>query len=278
MDEQNQPKKRGCFFYGCAFALVGGGIFAAALIGLFLYGKSIIGPTADDYLQHIDKNEYTQAYAMTSTAFKAATSEAQFTAFAQRMQQTFGTCQSKTLDGIAANTTLGKSTSVMNYSAQFTKGAATLTFNLIKEDGVWKIERVDYKSPLLQTPAAPESPTAPETPAENPAPETSAPPKDSVKAEKPDVPEKAPLTGSISKIGQAASVEPQANVDVVLTKMGDSKIMTIKLVRDLTGLGLKDAKDLVESLPHTLKTGVAREDAERMKRQFETLHATVEFK
>lgn len=275
MDEQNPspPKQRGCFFYGCAFAFVGAGIFAAAIIGLYFYGKSIIGPTADDYLQHIDKNEFTQAYAMTSTAFKQATSEAQFTAFAQRMQQTLGPCQSKSMDGVAANTTLGKTTSVVNYSAQFAKGAATLTFNLIKEDGVWKIERVDYKSPLLQAPATPE------TPAEIPTtPETSTPPKDSVKAETPETPAKGPLTGSIAKIGQAASVEPQANVDVILTKMGDSKIMTIKLVRDITGLGLKDAKDLVESLPHTLKTGVAREDAEKMKRQFESLHGTVEFK
>jgi len=271
VDEQNQPKQRGCVFYGCAFAFVGAGIFAAAIIGLYFYGRSIIGPTADDYLQHIDKSEFTQAYAMTSSGFQQATSETQFVAFAQRMQQTFGACQSKTMNGVSANTTPGKTTSVVTYSAVFEKGAATLTFNLVKESGNWKIERVDYQSPLLQAPATPETPPEKEKPA---LPESEAPPKDSVKAESP----KAPLTGSIAKVGQAASVEPQANVDVVLTKVGDSKIMTIKLVREITGLGLKEAKDLVESLPHTLKTSVAREDAERMKRQFEALHATVDFK
>jgi large subunit ribosomal protein L7/L12 len=76
----------------------------------------------------------------------------------------------------------------------------------------------------------------------------------------------------------AAAEEESATVDVVLTGAGDKKIQVIKVVRALTNLGLKEAKDLVDGAPNTVKEGVAREEADQMKTQLEEAGATVELK
>jgi large subunit ribosomal protein L7/L12 len=76
----------------------------------------------------------------------------------------------------------------------------------------------------------------------------------------------------------AGAAEEQSTFDVVLTGAGDKKIQVIKVVRALTNLGLKEAKDLVDGAPNPVKEGVAREEAEQMKTQLEEAGATVELK
>jgi large subunit ribosomal protein L7/L12 len=76
----------------------------------------------------------------------------------------------------------------------------------------------------------------------------------------------------------AAAAEEQSAFDVVIASAGDKKIQVIKVVRALTNLGLKEAKDLVDGAPNTVKEGVAREEAEQMKTQLEEAGATVELK
>jgi large subunit ribosomal protein L7/L12 len=76
----------------------------------------------------------------------------------------------------------------------------------------------------------------------------------------------------------AAAVEEKTAFDVVLTSAGAQKINVIKVVRELTGLGLKEAKDLVEGAPKPVKTGVAKEEAETMKKKLTEAGATVEVK
>ena len=76
----------------------------------------------------------------------------------------------------------------------------------------------------------------------------------------------------------AAPVEEKTEFDVVLKAAGASKLNVIKVVRELTGLGLKDAKDLVEGAPKTLKEGASKEDAEAIKAKLTEAGATVELK
>jgi large subunit ribosomal protein L7/L12 len=76
----------------------------------------------------------------------------------------------------------------------------------------------------------------------------------------------------------APAAEEQTAFDVVLTAAGDKKIQVIKVVRALTGLGLKEAKDLVDSAPKPVKEGVAREEADSVKSQLEEAGASVEVK
>lgn len=76
----------------------------------------------------------------------------------------------------------------------------------------------------------------------------------------------------------AAAVEEKTAFDVVLAAAGAQKINVIKVVRELTGLGLKEAKDLVEGAPKPVKTGVSKEDAEGMKKKLTEAGATVEVK
>jgi large subunit ribosomal protein L7/L12 len=76
----------------------------------------------------------------------------------------------------------------------------------------------------------------------------------------------------------ADAVEEKDAFDVVLTAAGDQKINVIKEVRAITGLGLKEAKDMVEGAPKTLKEGVKKEEAEAMKTQLEAAGAKVELK
>ena len=77
---------------------------------------------------------------------------------------------------------------------------------------------------------------------------------------------------------EAAAVEEKDEFDVVLASVGDKKINVIKEVRGITGLGLKEAKDLVESAPKPVKEGVAKAEAEEIKGKLEAAGATVELK
>ena len=76
----------------------------------------------------------------------------------------------------------------------------------------------------------------------------------------------------------AAAVEEKTEFDVVLASFGAKKLDVIKVVRELTGLGLKDAKDLVEAAPKTLKEGVSKDEAEKIKEALGAAGATVEIK
>ncbi|HUJ79146.1 MAG TPA: 50S ribosomal protein L7/L12 [Nitrospiria bacterium] len=78
--------------------------------------------------------------------------------------------------------------------------------------------------------------------------------------------------------GGAAAAEEKTSFDVVLANSGDKKIQVIKVVRELTNLGLKEAKDVVEGAPKPLKSGVSKEDAESMKKKLEEVGAKVEIK
>jgi len=78
--------------------------------------------------------------------------------------------------------------------------------------------------------------------------------------------------------GADAAAEEQTEFDVVLTAIGDKKIQVIKAVREVTGLGLKDAKDMVEAAPKAVKEGAAKAEAEEVKAKLEEAGATVELK
>jgi large subunit ribosomal protein L7/L12 len=78
--------------------------------------------------------------------------------------------------------------------------------------------------------------------------------------------------------GAAAAVEEKTEFNVILAKAGDNKINVIKVVRELTGLGLKEAKDLVEGAPKAVKEGVAKAQADEIKKKLEEAGATVEVK
>ena len=83
----------------------------------------------------------------------------------------------------------------------------------------------------------------------------------------------APVAGAA-----AAPVEEKTEFDVILKNAGASKLNVIKVVRELTGLGLKDAKDLVEGAPKTIKEGVSKEDADKVAEQLKAAGAEVEVK
>jgi large subunit ribosomal protein L7/L12 len=78
--------------------------------------------------------------------------------------------------------------------------------------------------------------------------------------------------------GDGAAVEEQTSFDVVLTGAGDKKIQVIKVVRAVTGLGLKEAKDLVDGAPNPVKEGIPKEEADSIKSQLEEAGASVEVK
>ena len=82
----------------------------------------------------------------------------------------------------------------------------------------------------------------------------------------------APVAGAAG----AAAAEEKTSFNVVLKEAGANKIAVIKVVRDVTGLGLKEAKDLVDGAPKTVKEGASKEDAESMKAKFEEAGAVVE--
>ena len=78
--------------------------------------------------------------------------------------------------------------------------------------------------------------------------------------------------------GDDASEEEQTEFEVILQSIGDNKIAVIKAVRSISGLGLKDAKDLVEAAPKSLKESVSKDEANEMKKQLEEAGASVELK
>ena len=78
--------------------------------------------------------------------------------------------------------------------------------------------------------------------------------------------------------GGGAAVEEKTEFKVVMTSFGENKVNVIKVVRAVTGLGLKEAKDLVEGVPSTVKDGIAKKDAEDIKKQLEEAGAKVELK
>ena len=78
--------------------------------------------------------------------------------------------------------------------------------------------------------------------------------------------------------GDAAAEEEQTEFDVMLTSFGTSKVPVIKAVREITGLGLKEAKDLVESAPAAVKEGVEQAEADELKKKLEEVGASVEIK
>ncbi|MDQ3823132.1 MAG: 50S ribosomal protein L7/L12 [Actinomycetota bacterium] len=88
----------------------------------------------------------------------------------------------------------------------------------------------------------------------------------------------APGVAAAGGDGAAAAEEEQTAFDVVLSGAGDKKIQVIKVVRAITNLGLKEAKDLVDSAPKPVKEGVTREEADSIKGQLEEAGATVEVK
>jgi large subunit ribosomal protein L7/L12 len=88
----------------------------------------------------------------------------------------------------------------------------------------------------------------------------------------------APVAVAAAAGGEAAAVEEKTAFDVVLQGAGDKKIQVIKVVRAITGLGLKEAKDLVDGAPNAVKEGVAQDEADSIKAQLEEAGATVEVK
>lgn len=85
--------------------------------------------------------------------------------------------------------------------------------------------------------------------------------------------------GAVAGGGEAAAAaEEKTEFDVILSGVGDKKINVIKVVREVTSLGLKEAKDLVEAAPKPIKEGVPKEEAEAIKKKFEEAGATVEIK
>ena len=88
----------------------------------------------------------------------------------------------------------------------------------------------------------------------------------------------APVAVAATGAAGAAPAEEKTEFDVVLAEAGANKINVIKEVRAITGLGLKEAKDLVEGAPKTVKEGVSKEDAEKFKKQLEAAGAKVEVK
>ncbi|HEX9726567.1 MAG TPA: 50S ribosomal protein L7/L12 [Vicinamibacteria bacterium] len=87
-----------------------------------------------------------------------------------------------------------------------------------------------------------------------------------------------PMAAMPAAAGGAAPAEEKTEFEVVLTAVGDKKINVIKAVREVTSLGLKEAKDLVEGAPKTVKEGVPKEEAEAIKKKFAEAGATVELK
>lgn len=88
----------------------------------------------------------------------------------------------------------------------------------------------------------------------------------------------AVVAGAVAAGGAGAAAEEKTDFNVILVDAGANKINVIKVVREITGLGLKEAKDATEKTPHTLKEGVNKEDAEAFKKKLEEAGAKVEVK
>jgi large subunit ribosomal protein L7/L12 len=88
----------------------------------------------------------------------------------------------------------------------------------------------------------------------------------------------APVVMAAAAAGPAAAAEEKTEFNVILTAAGDKKIQVIKVVRELTGLGLKEAKDLVDGAPKPIKEAVSKADAENIKKKVEEVGGKVEIK
>jgi large subunit ribosomal protein L7/L12 len=88
----------------------------------------------------------------------------------------------------------------------------------------------------------------------------------------------AAVAGAAAPQAEAKAEEEKTEFDVILAEVGANKINVIKVVREITGLGLKEAKDLVESAPKPVKTGVSKAEAEEIKKKLEEVGAKVEIK
>lgn len=86
------------------------------------------------------------------------------------------------------------------------------------------------------------------------------------------------MVAAAGAAGQAAAAEEKTEFDVILKNPGDKKIEVIKVVREITALGLKEAKELVEAVPKPIKEGISKDEAEQIKKKFEEKGATVEIK
>ena len=82
----------------------------------------------------------------------------------------------------------------------------------------------------------------------------------------------------VAAAGEAAAAEEKTEFDVVMTSFGSNKVAVIKVVRGITGLGLKEAKDMVEGAPSTIKEGASKDEAADIKKQLEEAGASVEVK
>ena len=88
----------------------------------------------------------------------------------------------------------------------------------------------------------------------------------------------APVAVAAAASGPAAAAEEKTEFDVILAEAGEKKIQVIKVVRELTGLGLKEAKDLVDGAPKNVKEGIAKAEAETIKKKLEEQGAKVDIK
>ncbi|AZZ94625.1 50S ribosomal protein L7/L12 [Hahella sp. KA22] len=88
----------------------------------------------------------------------------------------------------------------------------------------------------------------------------------------------AAVAVAAAPVGEAAAVEEKTEFDVILQSAGEKKVNVIKVVRGITGLGLKEAKDLVDGAPSTVKEALSKDDAEKAKKELEEAGATVELK
>jgi large subunit ribosomal protein L7/L12 len=88
----------------------------------------------------------------------------------------------------------------------------------------------------------------------------------------------APVAVAAAQAGPAAAQEEKTEFDVILTDAGEKKIQVIKVVRELTALGLKEAKDLVDGAPKPVKEGVSKADAEAIKKKIEEVGGKIEIK
>jgi len=88
----------------------------------------------------------------------------------------------------------------------------------------------------------------------------------------------APVAAAAAAAGPAAAAEEKTEFNVILTDVGDKKIQVIKVVRELTGLGLKEAKDLVDGAPKPVKEGVSKAEAETIKKKIEEVGGKIDIK
>ncbi|CBL43940.1 50S Ribosomal protein L7/L12 [gamma proteobacterium HdN1] len=88
----------------------------------------------------------------------------------------------------------------------------------------------------------------------------------------------APVAIAAGPAAAAAPVEEQTEFNVIMTSFGENKVNVIKVIRAITGLGLKEAKDMVEGVPATVKEGISKKDADDLKKQLEEAGAKVDIK